>query len=90
MIEHFRCRCALAPTRRPNARALVDARDQKAPVTRSKLRPYYLAHLSLGALLPGLVLAHTGLSLPANADHVQATGHFVPTRCAAAPGSYDT
>jgi hypothetical protein len=40
---------------------------RSAPITRSKVRPYYLAHLSLGLLLPGLVLAHTGLSLPANA-----------------------
>ncbi|KIG13862.1 Formate hydrogenlyase subunit 2 [Enhygromyxa salina] len=51
--------------RRANARALVD--DKPAPITRSKLRPYYLGHLSLGLLLPGLVLTHTGLSLPANA-----------------------
>jgi len=43
-----------------------------APLTRSKLRPYYLAHLGLGFALPGLILAHTGFSLPANAAGVLA------------------
>lgn len=56
--------------RKAGARALVEEAPSKLP--RSRLRPFYLAHLGLGFLLPGLVLAHTGLALPANAAGVLA------------------
>ncbi len=57
-------------SKQQGARALVEAGP--APLTRSKLRPFYLAHLGLGFALPGLILAHTGWSLPANAAGVLA------------------
>jgi len=53
------------------ARALAGD-EGSAKLPRSKLRPFYLAHLGLGLSLPGLVLAHTGLALPANAAGVLA------------------
>ncbi len=60
----------MRPAARGGARVLVD--DGQRPLPRSKLRPFYLAHLGLGFALPGLILAHTGLALPANAAGVLA------------------
>jgi Fe-S-cluster-containing dehydrogenase component/CRP-like cAMP-binding protein len=53
---------------RGGARNLVE--DGQAALSRSKVRPFYFAHLGLGFVLPGLLLAHTGLALPANAAGV--------------------
>jgi Fe-S-cluster-containing dehydrogenase component len=47
------------------ARMLAD--ESETPIIRSKVRPFYALHLSLGLLLPGLLIAHAGWSLPANA-----------------------
>ncbi|MFO7566993.1 MAG: cyclic nucleotide-binding domain-containing protein [Enhygromyxa sp.] len=67
-------RAWMRPRSRPaGARALVEqVEEQAAPLPRSKLRPFYLAHLALGLLLPALVLAHAGFALPANAAGVLA------------------
>lgn len=46
------------------ARALVE--DTATPLVRSKVRPFYLLHLGLGLVLPGLILMHTGPRVPAN------------------------
>lgn len=56
--------------RRAGARALVE--EQAAALPRSKVRPFYLAHLGLGLLLPGCLIAHAGFALPANAAGVLA------------------
>lgn len=53
---------------RSNARTLVE--QPRAALPRSTVRPFYLAHLGLGFMLPGLTLAHAGLALPANAAGV--------------------
>jgi Fe-S-cluster-containing dehydrogenase component len=46
------------------ARAQLEA--DKTPIVRSRLRPFYLAHVCMGVLLPGLLLAHTGGGIPTN------------------------
>jgi Fe-S-cluster-containing dehydrogenase component len=51
--------------RSSGARALTE--DERTPIIRSKVRPFYALHLSLGLLLPGLLIAHAGASVPANA-----------------------
>jgi Fe-S-cluster-containing dehydrogenase component len=56
----------MKPKARSSARSLVDD-GKPAPIIRSKVRPFYVLHLALGMLLPGLLIAHTGWSLPANA-----------------------
>jgi CRP-like cAMP-binding protein/Fe-S-cluster-containing dehydrogenase component len=38
---------------------LLDTPDDK-PLPRSRVRPFYLLHIGLGLLLPGLLLAHAG------------------------------
>jgi hypothetical protein len=56
----------MKPKARSSARTLADD-GKPATFVRSKVRPFYALHLTLGLLLPGLLVAHTGLSLPANA-----------------------
>ena len=46
--------------------ALEGPTPAKGP-TRSRVRPFFLAHLGLGLLLPAAVLAHAGTAIPANA-----------------------
>lgn len=40
--------------------------DTAPPLPRSRVRPFYLAHLGVGLLLPGMIVLHTGPRLPAS------------------------
>jgi Fe-S-cluster-containing dehydrogenase component/CRP-like cAMP-binding protein len=62
-VPKRRVRAWMRPRVRASRAALADAQPA-SPLPRSKLRPFYLAHLGLGLILPGLVLAHAGFAAP--------------------------
>jgi Fe-S-cluster-containing dehydrogenase component/CRP-like cAMP-binding protein len=69
LVAHARPKRRVRAWMRPRVRASRSALagdPSSPPLPRSKLRPYYLAHLSLGLILPGLVLAHAGFAAPTN------------------------
>lgn len=47
--------------RRARDRLLAPETGAQQPLPRSRVRPFYLLHVGLGLLLPGLLLAHAGL-----------------------------
>ncbi len=49
------------------ARARLHEREPERPLPRSRVRPFYLAHLAIGLWLPALLLAHAGTRVPGSA-----------------------
>jgi Fe-S-cluster-containing dehydrogenase component len=50
--------------RRRDVGAMRDSTDRAAKRPRSKVRPFYLMHLGLGLLVPGIVAVHGGWKVP--------------------------
>lgn len=60
----------MRPRERSGRDRLIDTPDAK-PLPRSRVRPFYLLHIGLGLLLPGMLLAHAGFG--GRADPAAAT-----------------